>query len=477
MLDDKVMDANHDESIYPKVIPLMSSNEKLKCRKGRAVLRYHQPSPHKSIEQYAHHLLFVFYPFRKEEELKSSTTGTYFAKLQEPFVTSIVNENKKLMEPYGDMVEKALLNLHCEVVTPDPFGQQENDDLLDQLNNENNLLEDDENISDGSIFTSDASNLPMYTSPTLIPDIELNAMIRSLNHRQSALYNIVHSWSKQCIKSNLASTLVNMEPLHIFLTGNAGCGKSFLMKVLYQSLTKTLSYGNISLDKPKVLLMVPTGVAAINIDGTTIHTALHIPVGSFGKNLPPLSDKMKSSLINKLADLKVIIIDEISMVSNDLLFYVHLRLNEIFGFVKNEPFAGVTVITVGGFFQLPPVEGKPVYAPYKNNLQNFESLWQHFKMFQLTEITRQRGDSQLIDLLNNVPIADLNSTDIELLQSKVIKPGSANYPIDALHIFAENSSSNEHNLKMLQSVDGNLHVVPAIDILPKNIPQQNVNEV
>ena len=84
--------------------------------------------------------------------------------MQEPFVTSIVNENKKLMEPYGDMVEKALLNLHCEVVTPDPFGQQENNDLQDELNNENNLLEDDESISDGPIFTSDTSNLPMYTS-------------------------------------------------------------------------------------------------------------------------------------------------------------------------------------------------------------------------------------------------------------------------------------------------------------------------
>ena len=59
--------------------------------------------------------------------------------------------------------------------------------------------------------------------------------------------------------------------------------------------------GNVSLDKPKVLLMAPTGVAAINIDGTTIHTALNIPVGSFGKNLPPLSVKMKSSLRNKLA--------------------------------------------------------------------------------------------------------------------------------------------------------------------------------
>ena len=127
-----------------------------------------------------------------------------------------------------------------------------------------------------------------------MPDYELNAMIRSLNHKQRTLFNIVHSWAKQYVKSSVLS-LQNLEPFHIFLTGNAGCGKSFLMKVLYQSLTKTLSYGNMSVDKPKVLLMAPTGVAAINIDGTTIHTALNIPLGSFGKNLPPLGDKMKSS--------------------------------------------------------------------------------------------------------------------------------------------------------------------------------------
>ena len=81
------------------------------------------------------------------------------------------------------------------------------------------------------------------------------------------------------------------------------------MKVLYQSLIKALSYGNVSVDIPKVLLMTPIGVAAVNIDGTTIHTALDILIGSFCKNLTPLGDKMKSSLRNKLSDLKVMIVD------------------------------------------------------------------------------------------------------------------------------------------------------------------------
>ena len=149
-----------------------------------------------------------------------------------------------------------------------------------------------------------------------------------------------------------------LEPFHIFLTGNAGCGKSFLMKVLHQSLTKILSYGNVSLDKPKVLLMAPTGVAAINIDGTTIHTALNIPINHSGKKLSPLSNKMRSSLRSKLSDLKAIIIDEISMLSNDLLFHVHLRLTETFGSVNDQPFAGVSIITVGDFFSASTSRGK-----------------------------------------------------------------------------------------------------------------------
>ena len=73
--------------------------------------------------------------------------------------------------------------------------------------------------------------------------------------------------------------------------------------------------------------MAPTGVAVIKVDGTTIHTALGIPVENFGTNLPPLHDKVKCGLRNHLSDLEVIITDKISMVSNELLFYIHLRLN------------------------------------------------------------------------------------------------------------------------------------------------------
>ena len=75
---------------------MITSKEKLKCRKFKSVLRYHQPSPHKNVEQYAHHLLFAFYPFRQEEELKCTVKGIYFAKLQAPVVLNIINRNKSV---------------------------------------------------------------------------------------------------------------------------------------------------------------------------------------------------------------------------------------------------------------------------------------------------------------------------------------------------------------------------------------------
>ena len=66
----------------------------------------------------------------------------------------------------------------------------------------------------------------------------------------------------------------------------------------------------------------------------------------FGKRFPSLSYKIRSMLMNNLSEVRVIIIDEISMVLNDLPFHIHLRLVEIFACPNNTPFAGITVIAV-----------------------------------------------------------------------------------------------------------------------------------
>ena len=77
---------------------------------------------------------------------------------------------------------------------------------------------------------------------------------------------------------------------------------------------KTFRYGTINPERPKLALMAPTGVAAININGTTIHTALSIPKES-GDLAPKMSDQKKTQLRLTLSELKLIIVDEISMVA------------------------------------------------------------------------------------------------------------------------------------------------------------------
>ena len=79
-------------------------------------------------------------------------------------------------------------------------------------------------------------------------------------------------------------------------------------------------------------------------------------------------------LRNRLSEIKVLIIDEVSMVPIDLSLHIHLGLIEIFASKGNLPIAGIIVIAVGYFLQLPPVRARPVYAEYKNTWHNLGSL-------------------------------------------------------------------------------------------------------
>ena len=121
----------------------------------------------------------------------------------------------------------------------------------------------------------------------------------------------------------------------MLLQVGAGTGISRLIKTLYSAISKTLSYGSSFIDKPKVLLQAPTGVAAVAINGSTIHSALSIPTECKVLTVPKLPDKKGCSLRVELSELKAIIIDEISMVSNKIFLFIHQRLIEIFGCVSD----------------------------------------------------------------------------------------------------------------------------------------------
>ena len=99
---------------------------------------------------------------------------------------------------------------------------------------------------------------------------ELSRLILLLNFQQRKIFNEVQDWTNKKIKARNSKKKVSVDPLRLFITGRAGVGKSHLMKTICMFLTKTFNLYSGSPDKPKVLIVAPTGVAAINITGTTI---------------------------------------------------------------------------------------------------------------------------------------------------------------------------------------------------------------
>ena len=93
-----------------------------------------------------------------------------------------------------------------------------------------------------------------------------------------------------------------------------------------------------------------TGILAVNVGGTTIHSGLGI---NPGPKLLDLSDKMKASLRNSLSEVRMVLIDELSMVSSDLFYQIHARLVEIFLCTVTVAFAGLGVVLLGDFLLLP----------------------------------------------------------------------------------------------------------------------------
>ena len=133
--------------------------------------------------------------------------------------------------------------------------------------------------------------------------------------------------------------LINYTNDSVFLTGKAGTGKSTLLKSLIRYIRK--SY----------IILAPTGIAALNVEGQTLHSFFQFEPRPY---LPSDKDlKILSKKDELLRNLDLIIIDEISMVRSDLMNAVDLSLRK--NLKVNYPFAGKQLLVIGDLFQLPPV--------------------------------------------------------------------------------------------------------------------------
>ena len=110
--------------------------------------------------------------------------------------------------------------------------------------------------------TNKTSGIPNFM-PHVLSDDEITKGIISLNSEQMEVFNVVHTWAKDYIQYDG----YDVEPLHIFLSGSGRTGKSHLVQVIYNAILKPLLYYCKDRDKPRVLLIGPTGISAVNIGG------------------------------------------------------------------------------------------------------------------------------------------------------------------------------------------------------------------
>ncbi len=225
---------------------------------------------------------------------------------------------------------------------------------------------------------------------------------------------------------------------HVFITGKAGTGKSTLVKEFMNKTAKNAA------------VLAPTGVAAVNISGQTIHSFFGFKPGVNPDTVGKTNRRKKL-----FKNLDALVIDEISMVRGDLLDCVSrfLMLNG----PKREVFGNVQIIMVGDLFQLPPVltsDEERFYqmryeTPYFFSSKAFQTTDPEF--IKLRKIHRQ-SDPEFISILNRVRSGEITDEDLKRLNENVIS--DFNFEADGIFLTTTNRKVRKINSKQLSKLSG-----------------------
>ena len=250
---------------------------------------------------------------------------------------------------------------------------------------------------------------------------------------------------------------------NVFLTGKAGTGKSTVVDEFR------------IICKHGCVFLAPTGIAAINIKGSTIHSFFQLKPGLLTPDsIEPIGSRKRIDMIRSV---RTIVIDEISMVRSDLFVAMDMRLQEITG--CNKPFGGKQVILVGDFLQLPPVVKEKTEAEYLDRelggYYAFQTaLWQQadLQCVCLQTVHRQGNDALFMKILNHLRYGELEIRDIQLEGLKkalnVIEALTRlcfmATPLEQMPVFlcTTNRTADTLNQLHLNKLKGEVHVFRAV---------------
>lgn len=216
-------------------------------------------------------------------------------------------------------------------------------------------------------------------------------------------------------------TLIRNTNHSVFLTGKAGTGKSTFLRYLTSNCPK------------KYVVLAPTGIAAVNVGGQTLHSFFKLPFKPLMPDDPEFATerrlmsrmKYRKSTVKLIKELELIIIDEISMVRADIIDFID-RILRCYSGNRRQPFGGKQLLLVGDVFQLEPVVTADMReimrrwykAPYFFNALVFDEI--NLVSVELNKVYRQ-DDVDFVEMLDRIRLGNPTKEDLKLVNSKVMQ--------------------------------------------------------
>jgi hypothetical protein len=270
----------------------------------------------------------------------------------------------------------------------------------------------------------------------------------------------------------------------IFLTGKAGTGKTTFLKYIQENCLK------------KLAVAAPTGVAAINAGGTTLHSLFHLPFGTYLKDYALRWDESDNNVYNRhrllskikfsaekrslIQELDLLIIDEVSMLRADMLD----AIDDILKSVRRDmrPFGGLQVLFIGDLYQLPPVVKASEWTFMQESYRSpffFDALVMNelqLIQIELTKIYRQSDDT-FINLLNNIRNNCCTQEQMTLLNSHYQPDFKYTDQESYITLCSHNAQADQINRKKLQELPGSTVAIEALvkgDYSESTYPTENI---